>query len=115
MACARVALRGRDALTAGEYRVSQMAAAGQTNRQIAQALFLTEKTIENHLTHAYAKLGVVSRRELAGAVAEARLAAPQTNVTTSERTKPQFSSLAGAARTPRTTSCTHGRARRMRN
>ncbi len=67
----RTALSGRDALTAAEHRVSQMAAQGQTNRQIAQALFLSEKTIENHLTHAYAKLGIASRRELAKALIRA--------------------------------------------
>lgn len=61
---------GRDALTAAEHRVSTMAAEGQTNRQIAQGLFLTEKTIENHLAHAYAKLGIASRRELTAVLAE---------------------------------------------
>jgi DNA-binding NarL/FixJ family response regulator len=39
------------------------------NREIAQALFVTEKTVETHLTHAYSKLGVSSRREVADALA----------------------------------------------
>ena len=40
----RDAMRGRDALTPSELRVAQLAAAGQTNRQIAQALFVTQRT-----------------------------------------------------------------------
>jgi DNA-binding CsgD family transcriptional regulator len=60
----RDALRGRDALTASELRVSRMAAEGMTNRQIAQALFVTTKTIETHLRHAFQKLDVNSRTEL---------------------------------------------------
>ncbi len=57
----RDALRGRDALTPSELRVAQLAAAGQTNRQIAQALFVTQRTVENHLTSTYGKLGISSR------------------------------------------------------
>ena len=55
---------GRESLTAAEQRVAQMAADGLTNRAIAQALFVTEKTVELHLTHVYQKLGVRSRRQL---------------------------------------------------
>ena len=69
---------GIDALTPTEHRVSQMAAQGQTNRQIAQALFVTPKTIEVHLSHAYQKLGIRSRSQLpehldAGAAENTRL------------------------------------------
>jgi DNA-binding CsgD family transcriptional regulator len=64
----RDALRGRDALTPSELRVAEMAAAGQTNRQIAQALFVTQRTIENHLTSSYGKLGISSRPALAAAL-----------------------------------------------
>jgi DNA-binding CsgD family transcriptional regulator len=64
----RDALRGRDALTAGELRVARLAAAGQTNRQIAQALFVTLRTVEHHLTNVYGKLGIRSRAELAEAL-----------------------------------------------
>jgi DNA-binding CsgD family transcriptional regulator len=53
-------------LTPAEQRVSERAAAGQTNRAIAQALFVTTKTVELHLRNAYRKLGVSSRRDLAG-------------------------------------------------
>jgi DNA-binding CsgD family transcriptional regulator len=63
------ALAGLAALTASERRVVDRAAAGQTNRDIAQALFVTPKTVEVHLSNAYRKLGVRSRRELPGAVA----------------------------------------------
>ena len=45
-----------------------MAADGRSNREIAQALFLTVRTIEMHLRHAYGKLEIASRTELAGAL-----------------------------------------------
>jgi DNA-binding CsgD family transcriptional regulator len=60
----RDALRGRDALTASELRIARMAAEGMTNRQIAQALFVTAKTVETHLRHAFEKLDVDSRTQL---------------------------------------------------
>jgi DNA-binding CsgD family transcriptional regulator len=62
------ATSGADALTAGERRVAVMAAEGMSNRQIAQALFVTLRTVEGHLTHAFRKLGIESRDELAGAL-----------------------------------------------
>lgn len=55
---------GVDSLTASERRVADMAAEGMTNREIAQTLFLTVKTIESHLTAVYDKLGVRSRQLL---------------------------------------------------
>ena len=67
---ARVELTGPSALTAAEWRVCRQAADGRTNREIAQALFVTEKTIERQLTSAYHKLGVRSRFQLAAAIAE---------------------------------------------
>jgi DNA-binding CsgD family transcriptional regulator len=60
----RDALRGRDALTASELRIARMAASGMTNREIAQALFVTSKTVETHLSHAFDKLDVKSRSDL---------------------------------------------------
>jgi DNA-binding CsgD family transcriptional regulator len=54
-----------DDLTASERRVAALVAEGRTNREVAAALFLSERTVESHLTHAYAKLGVRSRTELA--------------------------------------------------
>lgn len=59
-----------ESLTPSERRVAEMAATGMTNRQIAQTLFLTVKTIETHLGAAYDKLGIHSRRELGGALGE---------------------------------------------
>ena len=55
---------GIDALTPSERRIAQRAAEGHSNREIAQALFVTQKTVEMHLSNAYRKLGVRSRGEL---------------------------------------------------
>ncbi|HTE58877.1 MAG TPA: LuxR C-terminal-related transcriptional regulator, partial [Solirubrobacteraceae bacterium] len=63
------ALAGAAALTASERRVADLAAAGETNRDIAQALYVTPKTVEVHLSNAYRKLGIRSRRELPDALA----------------------------------------------
>ena len=60
----RAAVRGRDALTPSELRVTQLASEGRTNRQIAEALFLTLRTVETHLTSSYSKLDITSRRQL---------------------------------------------------
>ncbi|RKQ90444.1 regulatory LuxR family protein [Solirubrobacter pauli] len=60
------ALQGLDALTPSELRVAERAAAGQTNRAIAEALFVTPKTVELHLRNAYRKLGAKGRQDLAG-------------------------------------------------
>ena len=54
-----------EGLTAAEHRVAALVADGRTNREIAAALFLGERTVASHLTHIYAKLGVRSRTELA--------------------------------------------------
>jgi DNA-binding CsgD family transcriptional regulator len=61
---------GVESLTPSERRVADLAAEGQTNREIAQTLFLTVKTVESHLSHAYRKLGVRSRRDLASVLGE---------------------------------------------
>lgn len=55
---------GADSLTPSERRIAEFAAAGATNREIAQSLFVTEKTVETHLGHAYRKLDISSRRQL---------------------------------------------------
>jgi DNA-binding CsgD family transcriptional regulator len=60
-----------DGLTASELRVVELAAQGQSNKEIASLLHVTVYTVEAHLSHAYAKLGVRSRAQLA-----ARLAMP---------------------------------------
>lgn len=67
---ARTELTGRSALTAAEWRVCRQAAEGRTNREIAQALFVTEKTVERHLSSAYQKLEIRSRFQLASAIAD---------------------------------------------
>lgn len=66
----RSLVAGPDALTASEGRVAAMAAEGMSNKEIAQALFVTTKTIETHLSRSYSKLGISSRRELSAALTE---------------------------------------------
>ena len=60
----RLALMGSDALTPAERRVAELAAAGMINARIAEALFVSEKTVEGHLTRVYQKLGRRSRTNL---------------------------------------------------
>jgi DNA-binding CsgD family transcriptional regulator len=60
------ALSGPASLTASERRVADLAAEGRTNKEIAQELYVTPKTVEVHLSNAYRKLEISSRRELAG-------------------------------------------------
>ena len=62
---------GADSLTPSERRIVEFAAAGATNREIAQTLFVTEKTVETHLGHAYRKLDISSRRQLPALLARA--------------------------------------------
>jgi DNA-binding CsgD family transcriptional regulator len=62
----RIGGRTRESgLTSAERRVATLVAEGRTNREVAAALFLGERTVASHLTHIYAKLGVRSRTELA--------------------------------------------------
>ncbi|HVO53024.1 MAG TPA: AAA family ATPase [Solirubrobacterales bacterium] len=67
----RYAPVGVESLTPSERRVAEMAATGMTNRQIAQSLFVTLKTVEAHLSAAYDKLDIGSRRQLAAALSAA--------------------------------------------
>ena len=64
----RLLLTGVDALTPSEGRVAAMAAEGMSNREIAQALFVTMRTVEVHLSHSYAKLAIESREQLPAAL-----------------------------------------------
>ena len=57
-----------EALTPSELRIAQLAAIGKTNREIAQTLYVTVKTVEGHLARTYAKLGIGRRGELADAL-----------------------------------------------
>ena len=70
----RPAVRGVDSLSAQERRVAAMAAEGLSNREIAEALFLTRRTVEMHLTGAYRKLDVSGRAELPAALATSEMA-----------------------------------------
>ncbi|MGE0067547.1 MAG: LuxR C-terminal-related transcriptional regulator, partial [Solirubrobacterales bacterium] len=65
----RRAVSGVDALTPAERRVAGAAAEGASNREIAQLLFVSLRTVEMHLTNTYRKLGLNSRAELAAALA----------------------------------------------
>jgi DNA-binding CsgD family transcriptional regulator len=60
---------GVESLTPSELRVARLAADGLTNREIAQSLYLSLKTVEAHLAHAYDKLGIAGRGELPGILA----------------------------------------------
>lgn len=64
----RIALTGRDSLTPGERRVTDLAVQGMSNKQIAQALFVTLRTVEMHLSNAYGKLEISAREQLAAAL-----------------------------------------------
>jgi DNA-binding CsgD family transcriptional regulator/Tfp pilus assembly protein PilF len=77
----RLVLSGLDSLTPSERRVAQLAAAGLTNGEIAEHLFVTARTVEGHLTHAYQKLDISSRDQLPEA-----LATPGIEITTSAAT-----------------------------
>ena len=65
----RARIGGVEALTASERRVAQLAAEGLTNRQIAQALFVSQPTVVTHLSHCYQKLNISSREQLADELA----------------------------------------------
>ena len=62
-------LTGLEALTASERRIAELAAEGLTNREIAQTLFVTARTVEGHLTHVFYKLDVKARTALPAALA----------------------------------------------
>jgi DNA-binding CsgD family transcriptional regulator/tetratricopeptide (TPR) repeat protein len=68
----RLALTGLDALTPSERRVAELVATGMTNRETAQALFVTLPTVETHLRHVFQKLDLSSRTELAEALEDPR-------------------------------------------
>jgi DNA-binding CsgD family transcriptional regulator len=63
-------LSGADALTPGERRVAEMTADGMTNREIAEALFVTIKAVQWHLRHVYRKLGAADRSQIAAKLYE---------------------------------------------
>jgi DNA-binding CsgD family transcriptional regulator len=63
-----VAVREVAELTRREREVATLASEGLANREIADRLFLSARTVENHLQHAYEKLGITNRNELSGAL-----------------------------------------------
>lgn len=67
----RVGLRrgDRHELTEGERQVARLAGGGLTNREVAQALYISPKTVEANLSRAYRKLGIRSRAELGACMA----------------------------------------------
>jgi DNA-binding CsgD family transcriptional regulator len=67
----RLVLSGVEALTPSERRVAAMAAEGLSNRDIAQALFITLRTVEMHLSNSFRKLGISARTQLPAALASA--------------------------------------------
>lgn len=67
----RERVTGIESLTPSERRIADLAADGLSNREIAEALWVTRKTVEYHLSHVYAKLGIASREALPGAFAAA--------------------------------------------
>jgi len=93
----RPAVRGADALTPSERRVAELAERGLTNREIAQALFISTKTVEFHLRNAYFKLRIGSRAELSGAL-RARGDAAAELASEIVSTPPALSPSAGQAR-----------------
>jgi len=71
----RVMLTGVDSLTASERRIAELAGQGLTNREIAQTLFVTARTVEGHLTSIFRKLQLDSRDELPATLAAAQVSA----------------------------------------
>jgi DNA-binding NarL/FixJ family response regulator len=57
------------ALTPAEERVAALVAEGKTNREVAAALFLSDRTVEGHLARIFGKLGIRSRTEIASVLA----------------------------------------------
>ena len=61
-----------DELTPTERRVAELAADGLANKEIASTLFVSVRTVEEHLKQTYAKLGIRSRTQLARRLSESR-------------------------------------------
>jgi DNA-binding CsgD family transcriptional regulator len=72
----RLVLTGLDSLTPSERRITQLAAAGLSNPEIAQHLFITTRSVEGHLTHAYEKLAITTRAQLRAALTGSHIGAP---------------------------------------
>ena len=99
----RLVLRGLDSLTSSERRVAQLAADGLSNRDIAQNLFITARTVEGHLTHAYQKLAVTSREQLPAALVPPEASPPHRHPAERHDQPRMLSERAGAHRRRRST------------
>ena len=64
----RIVLTGLESLTASERRIAELASQDLTNREIAQMLFVTDRTVEGHLTSVFRKLQLDSRTQLSAAL-----------------------------------------------
>jgi DNA-binding NarL/FixJ family response regulator len=64
---------GLDLLSGREREVADLVACGNTNRQVAAALFVSERTVETHVSRIFRKLGVSSRSEVAREIGRAEL------------------------------------------
>ncbi len=64
----RLRPHGVEVLTPSQLRVAELAAAGHSNKEIAQSLFVTLRTVETHLTEVYRRLAIGSRDQLAAAL-----------------------------------------------
>ena len=69
----RDAFSGPGALTPAEHRVARLAALGHSNRTIAERLYITQRTVETHLTHTFTKLSITTRMALAQALDDTTL------------------------------------------
>jgi DNA-binding NarL/FixJ family response regulator len=63
-------------LSGREREIAELVALGRTNREIAGELFLSQKTVEGHLTNVFSKLGVSTRAAVAGVVGRSPLEGP---------------------------------------
>lgn len=68
------ALKGAGGLSRRERQVAELVAGGSSNKEIAERLFLSERTVESHVDHILGKLNFNSRARVSGWVAEQRLA-----------------------------------------
>ena len=79
----------RDRLTAQELQIAQLAAAGLSNREIGERLFLSHRTIGSHLYRIFPKLGITARAQLRDALSSTAYGEPEQSVDSSDRRREQ--------------------------